>query len=295
MGGAGFYGAEQERNFREANVRVRRGGPDAPTCGAQTRTGGACRALPLKGSKRCIRHCGPKAARELRERQKQDYCAGRISHGDWTRAEGKRTVNKLRDTWKKNPWAPGATIDLAEHETTFRVAAGLGGSADARLPPAALDFLRWKYRRLQIDRKRDAEWLSVLRGEFTRRVQEAGPAPATPKAEPMPRAPVPLWSDAKAGLFKRGQLDRPRAARKQKPPRLLRRSSHQDEGLAGDAFAMMIHEHRQVLVPLLDRCRSDNERKAVVEALQAIIAAPDDGAARVRWMTTIQTLNTVER
>ncbi len=38
------------------------------------------------------------------------YCAGRITHSDWTRAEGKRAVNKLRDTWKKPPWAPYRTV-----------------------------------------------------------------------------------------------------------------------------------------------------------------------------------------
>ncbi len=99
---SGFYTEEHEQNFRVANQRVRRGGANAEICGARTRTGSVCQMAPLKGSRRCLRHAGPKAANEYRERQKEQFLSGRLSWTDWTRAEAKRAANRLREKWKRD-------------------------------------------------------------------------------------------------------------------------------------------------------------------------------------------------
>ena len=292
--GGGFYSEQQERNFREANERVRLGGADAPECGARTRTGALCRALPLTGSARCIRHCGPKAAREFRERQWRDYRKGRLSHAVWTRAEARRAANRLRERWKKNPWHPGATINLGEYEHRFRLESGIGSRPADALPAAVLDFLRWKYRRLQIDRKRDAAWMGVLRDEFPRRLAAAGPCPPDMVAlhERGLASVEALWrADEPATFSKRGNADVPKAPKRTKLGPSLRKTRVKDNSEDEDAVTRFIHEYREALAPHFERCRTDDERLAVVAAMRAYVANPDGRIVRERWLHTIRVLS----
>lgn len=287
--GGGFYSKEQEVNFRAANVRHRRGGRDEISCGARTRAGAACGGKPLVGSNRCLRHAGPHAARAFRARQKRDYHAGRISHVEWTRAEAKRAGNRLRDKWKKNPWLPGSTIDLGEREWAFQHEAGL----DVRLPlvpPAVVDFLRWKYRRLQIDRKRDSEWVQVLRDEFPRRVRAAGPAPSfeilghEQKQSPNPH----LWTVNRKPFSKREHLDPPKVntAKSKSELRRVRVRDH----LGADELGMLLHQYRLTLLPLLERCNNPDEQMSVLVALAGFIADPANTVAHNHWLNTLQIL-----
>lgn len=290
----GFYTYQQERNFHRAAELVKRGGPDAPVCGARTRTGGFCRALPIRGSVRCIKHCGPHAAKAYRERQREAFRAGKLSVEDWTRAEGRRAANRLRERWKKDPWVAGSTIDLGEHEAVFRKVSGLGLSPTADfMPPAVLDWLRWRYRRLQVDRRRDHEWACVLREELPVRLSAAGPGPDVPRSVP-PLGGVHRWALEDAPTTpKRSRLDNPRAARAptlptrgRGRPRKLRMALSEDEEAARGEF---IFVHRETLRPLFERCR-DGEHVRLVEALRAFQAAPDDRTARETWMRFVMAL-----
>ena len=70
---------------------------------------------------------------------------------------------------EEEPWRPGQTIDLGAFEERFLIESGSARlGAAVRVPPAVLDWLRWRYRRLKIDRKRDEEWLRVLREDYPR-------------------------------------------------------------------------------------------------------------------------------
>jgi hypothetical protein len=295
----GFYSESQKLNFRTANERVRRGGPEAKACGARTRTGNACRQVPVKGSSRCLRHCGPKAAREYRERQRQEFLSGKLSHEDWTRAEARREANRLRERWKKDPWVPGSTIDLGEHERTFQQESGLVAPGRANpVPPAVLDWLRWRFRRLRIDRQRDREWLRVLHEELPQRLLAARPAPvdATVRQGQERAAAAMKWRAAPPEQSsKRFGLDRPSAPASVKP-RSLRGPGRPRKNPLPDAaadeqqeLALFVHQYRDVLAPMFERCRTD-EQAAIIEALRAFVADPNDRAARDRWMRVVMSL-----
>lgn len=284
----GFYTETQERNFRKANERVRRGGSDAAVCGARTRTGGACLALPVKGSVRCIKHCGPKVARAHRERQKQMFLSGKLPAAEWQRAEAKRAANRLRETWKRNPWEPGSTIDLGEHEWTFGREAGLQGRPT--MPPAVLDWLRWKYRRLQIDRKRDTDWMRVLREELPKRTNAAGPPPEAVivEAEHERASVARLWHASDTAQFsKRTRPDRPAVRAPETRPSLRRRGPPALQAVTTEEeradLSMFIYQHIDVLGPMFEQCR-EHERMEIVTALRAFLCDPSDRGARDRWM-----------
>ncbi|MGY6710349.1 MAG: hypothetical protein ACXIVF_18660 [Rhizobiaceae bacterium] len=295
MAGEGFFSLEHEQAFRDAAKRTQRGGPAAPICGARTRTGGVCHGLPVKGSSRCIRHCGPKAARERHERQRRALERGEISQERWARAEARRTVNRLRDQWKKNPWVPGRTIDLGKYELDFRLAVRHLHPRIDDMAPSVLDWLRWRFQRLQVDRKRDEDWLLVIRDEFPKRVLAAGQRPEARQA-PQPSARQPQaasWCrSAPRELSKRTRLDQPRASaqRKQKsirPPGRPRATVSQPKDQ--NDMALFVHEHRELLSKCFERCR-DGEQELIVEALRAVVADPDDPGARDRWMRIVQSL-----
>lgn len=169
----GFKSATQAENFHAAARLHRRGGPLAPVCGARTRTGAACTQLPLEGGARCLKHAGPDAARRFREGQLEGLRTGRVSPDVFARAEARRARNALLDGWKRNPSLPGATIDLAADEGRFRDAASaLAVSVDGLLP-AVRDWLAWRWRRTQADRRNDAAWVRAVQIDLPRRVADA--------------------------------------------------------------------------------------------------------------------------
>lgn len=288
--GGGFYSSEQANHFRASNARVRIGGVDAAKCGARTRSGGACQLLPVKGSCRCLRHCGPKAAREFRERQKRDYALGRISHEAWERSEARRAANRLRDKWKKDPWAPGATISLGEHETTFLHDSGVGErAAYAPLAPAVLDWLRWRYRRLQIDRKRDDQWMRVLREELPARIEGAGSPTASDNIDlgQCVTGAVPWRGDALTPSPKRQLLDRPKAPARRADRSLRARGRCVPKPTANlQDLGAVYYRHREALAPLMAKCRDEQEQFELIRTLHDMDAAADTATAsgvHTRW------------
>ena len=173
----GFKSETQRENFTDKARLHGRGGPLSPTCGVRTRTGRVCTQVPIKeGKGRCLRHCGPDAARAHRETQLRQMKTGKTSPEAFARAEARRARNKLINGWKKNPSLPGKTIDLGTHEGTFRDAvAALGVDVDA-LYPAQSDWLRWRFQRTQVDRTADAAWLRAVRVDLPKQIRDADAA-----------------------------------------------------------------------------------------------------------------------
>lgn len=152
MQNSGVHSAAHADRFHAAARLVQRGGPLAAVCGARTRSGAGCKQEPLAGGVRCLRHGGPKAAAAHRERQLAGLRTGRVTPEVFARAEARRARNRLLDLWKRNPSAPGTTLDLGADEGRFQdalVAYGVGSGADL---PAVTDWLRWRFRRCLIDR-----------------------------------------------------------------------------------------------------------------------------------------------
>lgn len=285
----GFYSPEHEANFRAARDRTNRGGAESAICGARTRVGGVCRQPPLRGARRCLRHAGPIAARAHRERQLHDLALGRISFEAFSRSEAKRALNRLRWQWKKNPWLPGQTIDLGVFEARFQADSGTGRLAfGVRVPPSVLDWLRWRYRRLQIDRKRDEEWLRVLREDYPRRVRDAGTPPLDTDGRSLRGdVPAPFWRTDRP-TSRRQRLDAPRAAFEPQPRQLRERKM--PNTLDKNALGLMVAQYRDILAPLLDKCRSETEQRTLILALHEYLADPAEMAAGARWRDAVNEL-----
>lgn len=169
----GFKSESQRNNFFEAATLHRRGGLLSPSCGARSKTGQTCTQVPVMGSVRCLRHAGPDAARAHRQNQLAGLQTGRVSPAEFARAEARRARNRLTDGWKRNPSLPEQTIDLGPNEDRFRAALGALGVDPGRALPAVLDWLRWRFQRLQVDRPNETAWLKVVQTDLRLRTAEA--------------------------------------------------------------------------------------------------------------------------
>lgn len=273
--------------FEEGRALAHRGGTLAPHCGARTRQGGTCRHAPLVGHTRCLRHAGPKAARAYRQRQFDDMQAGKIGYAEFSRGEAKRAANRLRDQWKKDPWVHGRTIDLLEHEMALQGEL-LHWSGSRRLAPAIQDWLRWKFRRLQIDRAQNETWALLLRDELPRRVREAGDPPLGWLEQPEVVPAVWQTGDAPAS-GKRVRRDEPRQRRDAEAAALPAPSAL--GALDPNEVAKIVTESRAVLTPLLALCVTDDERSGLAAALVQYVKAPSgDPRPRKAWQAAMATL-----
>jgi len=174
----GFQSDRLVSRFRERARITARGQAFAPICGARTRQGAACQNAPIReGKDRCLRHAGPKAANAHHERLWREFQSGKLSPTEWHRREAKRAANRLHDRWKKDPWVPGQTIDFGQAEGDMTDALRDLGVDVASLAPAVADWLRWRYRRTQIDRTDAGAWERAVRHDLPQRVTKAGPRP----------------------------------------------------------------------------------------------------------------------
>lgn len=281
-----FQDDHHEARFVEGRATSRRGGVLAPLCGARTRSGGCCRHAPLTGQVRCLRHAGPKAARAYRQRQFDDMQAGKISYAEFARSEAKRAANRLRDQWKKDPWVHGRTIDLLEHEMAFQ-AEMLHWNGSRRLAPAILDWLRWKFRRLQIDRAQNEAWGLLLRDEMPRRVRDAGEPPAG-WSEQQSVGPA-TWEAGEAPVVgKRVRQDRRR--QKREADRSALPALSKSENFDPLEVARIVSSAMDVLRPHLALCRTDDERDGLVAALVNYSREPQSSARREEWTTLLRAL-----
>jgi hypothetical protein len=277
----GFYSDEHAARFQAGAEAVRRGGADSRICGAQTRSGGVCQQPPLIGSRRCLRHAGPHHARLHRQRQLEAFARGKLSREEFERFEARRAANALRNAWRRNPWLPGQTIDLGVWEDRFQIESGLARRNEP-VPPAVLDWLRWRYRRLQIDRGRDQEWARALFEEYPRRVRDAGPPP--PDFDVRATALIaPFWSASVSPVgSKRAREDRPRAPSLKRKGKSVNPSPLDEIEVSEERLARVAYEQRDVLAPLLKLC-SRGEHRALIRALAIYLDHPTNLAAMRRW------------
>lgn len=271
-----------------------RGGPLAPTCGARTRNGGACPNPPIKeGKGRCLSHCGPKAANAFRERQKRRFETGQVSAEEWNRAEARRAANRLGDAWKTDPWIPGRTIDLGEREAQFVEA--LGGIDVAELAPAVVDWLRWKYQRLQIDTLNGAAWMDVRLKKLPARVERAGerPGSAVPRAIEV-GAPRGVWQPSGsrcAARSRRGLPDHPRASKPAHRPATVRIGRPPVRPTSADKQQELLKlycDQVSMLRPIMEMTNDEAKKWAILRALRAYLNAPQDIGVHQRWLALVQ-------
>ncbi len=289
-----FRSPEHEAAFHQAGLPHKRGAPTASVCGARLRTGALCPNPPIReGKGRCLSHAGPKAANAFRERQRRGFESGRISAAEWNRAEARRAANRLGDQWKKKPWKPGSTIDLGAHESAFLDA--LGGVEVSALPAAVADWLRWRYRRTQIDRQDSSAWYKALTQDMQGRVDRAGPRPAEGagrKAKPgtAPRTWVVDADADRAGGSRRYLPNAPRAPKVVRgkgyacPGRPRTQPASEDEY---DGLMRVYRENAAVLEPIMDGVRDEAKQLAVLRTLRDYLACPADVEACKRWLELI--------
>lgn len=279
---SGFINEEHRALFEAGRALKRRGGALAECCGAKTRSGGTCKAPPLAGHNRCLKHAGPKAARAHRDHQLRELAAGRLSPAAFAAAEARRAANRLRSLWKKSPWWPGATIDLAAHEDAFEEELrARGWKADA-LPPAVADWARWRFRRAVIDRRQPAKWAETLDG-LRDRVNAAGDPPPHLGEAPLSNAAfivpdrLPVYSRRRAL-----DPDRPRGRRRPRPRGGVERDASET--------AAVLARHGRDLAPVLGLCETAAQQAAVAWAYDALASNPGAPGAFRDWMRALAQL-----
>lgn len=295
-----FQNEAHEVLFRERARLTARGAVSAPICGARTRTGGACQNPPIReGKGRCLNHAGPKAANEHHERLWREFQSGKLNPADWHRHEAKRAANRLHDRWKKDPWLPGRTIDLGPAEGDMTDALRDFGVDVAGLAPAVADWLRWRYRRTQIDRTDAGAWARAVRTELPKRVYQAGVRRfafegATEGPQRGAQRPACKVDPARDGLpSKRGVPDQPKA------PKMIRGKGYGRRGRprtqpAGDgelAGLMELYRQSQATVgPMMEHCANDGDKLALLRALRDYLADPNEPRALARWLSMARDL-----
>lgn len=308
--------------FLEARKDSQFGSPSREICGAKTRGGGVCRHPPLKGYARCLRHAGSIAARQYRERQWRAVQQGKMAWSDFARFEARRATNRLRTAWKKNPWAPGRTIDLGEHESRFQQEIGSPAAKGRPLPPAVVDWLRWRFRRTLIDRENLDGWRAALT-ELPTRVRDAGPQPAYVPPEgyavaapvvagnsdgdsdgglgrgPGATTQVQVWSvDRGPVSYKRAKLDRAKMTERNDvtiPGALFVAPQDETPEQEMEILGRLMAEggYGPTVNRLFQQTDSFEQQMAILRALRGIVERPEDSAARERWLAVQRSLGVV--
>ncbi|WP_109312795.1 hypothetical protein [Ruegeria sp. AU67] len=225
-------------------------------------------------------------------RQKRRFETGSVSAEEWNRAEARRAANRLGDQWKKNPWLPGSTIDLGEHEYAFRDA--LGDLDAATLPPAAVDWLRWRYRRTQIDRQDGAAWHKALAQDMPRRVADAGPRPSDAggrdsKPDTKPRT----WhvdASERGSASKRTLPDKPKAPKARRGKGFGRAGRPRTQPASEDELAVLAQVYREnagLLEPIMAGITDQAKQLAVLRTLRDYLARPTDAEVCKRWLALV--------
>ncbi|PWG17949.1 hypothetical protein DFK10_04380 [Salibaculum griseiflavum] len=194
---------------------------------------------------------------------------------------------------------PGTTIDLQEHEESLRADLIARGVPDdlRGLAPAIADWLRWRFRRLQVDRTDVARWERVLSHDLPLRVKNAGPPPASHKLEMEVPGGGPaggcLWTPgdhAGTAFSKRQQPDRPKAPPKARGKGYLRPGRPRTRTADVDEMADLMAVYRscrETVAPMMERCRTSGDQVALLRALRDVVRQPADRAAQGRWLEVV--------
>ncbi len=283
----GFRDDAHREKFEAARERAGLGGVDRECCGARLRTGGFCALPVVSGFPRCRKHGGPAQARVVRQRQVEALAKGELSPADFERFEKRRAANRLTYRWRANPWLPGATIDLAEHEGRFRDELAAMGFRLNQVPPAVLDKARWKFRRTVLDRGRLAGWTDFLAGQLQELIDGAGPAPPPVDGVQLVERPAFVVAPIMPGS-KRRLADARRGAA---PPRIGPVPKAAPLALSErEAAGRALWEHRGALSGVLAFARSDDDRLAIGAAFLRLQAKPGDPDETQRWTDLVRSL-----
>jgi hypothetical protein len=282
----GFIDNEHQEAFEAARADHRRGGALAKCCEARTRGSGTCKQPPLKNHTRCLRHAGPHAARRHRDNQLRELALGRLDPAVFAKSEIRRAANRIRDTWKNNAWIEGSTIDLGTHENAFRSALAAFGWRPNDMPPAVVDWVRWRFRRLMVDRQRPDQWAEIGR-ELLARIDAAGAPPDEPR-EVGDAGAVFSTPDRLAAYSRRRVLD---------PKRTRKRWDGRQDNIAvsvaakdAEALGAFLDKHRTELGPVLALCEGETDMLTVAAAFKHLLDAPGSKAAQRAWMDTLRRL-----
>jgi hypothetical protein len=244
---------------------------------------------PLQGHTRCLRHAGPKAARAHREVQLRALASGRLDPTVFRVAEQKREANRLRWLWKKHgPWISGSTIDLDVHEAAFANELRGAGWVISHLPPALIDRMRWKFRRLMLDRRKPEKWMEVL-AELPAQVQAAGPPPE--EAADSILKPATFSAPESLPTYSRRRrlnLDRDTCSRAPQDPIVPRGRKKPTTLAAGDLLEVLVHR-RSEIAPVLARCETDKDRLRVAASYKRLLHEGSDPKAYRDWLAVLLT------
>lgn len=279
----GFHSDEHRQHFLEIAKRTRFGAAEAQTCGAKARNGGICRDRPLSGQRRCLKHAGPAGAKRHYEAMFEVFARGEIGLDEWQRRQHRRALNRLPRLWAKDPWTPGATIDLGEREPAFRVDLARAGIDVDALSPATVDRARWRWRRLRLDRNRPDEWVAFLTSDLPARVSHDGSRPVETPAGAAIEA-LFMVDAAPAPTSKRRRLDRPRPPARAKPRAKPLAACGADVGLDDVALAALLLEHgamlRRIAGPWAEHAATI---RRLAGLLHRVLVAPEDTEAGHAW------------
>jgi hypothetical protein len=280
----GFLSDAHRAAFEAARDEVRYGGRGQVVCGSRLRGGGACKAPPVSGFSRCIKHGGPPVARAVRNRQLAALARGELDPAAFDRAEARRAANRLQDQWKRNPWLPGQTLNLGTHEAAFVAALGEAGFCVGQLAPMLLDRARWRFRRLLIDRRRPDDWNAFMVGRFTDLVASTArqPGEATGSSG---LAPAPFQTPSDLSPYsRRRRLDEERLGHIKQPAKKTRPAA---VPLPDDAVAEVLWRHRVELAPVVSLCRSDEDRRWVAATFVKVQRSMGDAGAHRDWLDLV--------
>ena len=275
----GILNEEHRARFEAARAKATIGQPGRAICGAKTRNGGICQHPPVTGFSRCRKHCGPKGHRAVRERELKALGKGKLAFADWVRREDRRAATRITERWKKDPWAPGATLSLGTHDGAFCAEMAAQGWAVPDLPPSVTDWARWKYRRAFIDRRQPDIWARAME-QMADRVARAGEAPfghglSTSGTKP----PVYAVPDKLSPYSKRRRLD---------PKPVEQKPKEAPRAPFADELADLMKKYAEGLEPILLRCGSDMARLVVLRAYDRLAASDHDAAAYDAWREALQ-------
>jgi hypothetical protein len=243
---------------------------------------------PLIGQLRCLRHAGPAGARRHRETQLSELAAGRLDPVVFERAERRRAANRLRRAWKTDSWTHGATIDLGLHEEAFRMALGVWGLKLNMVPPAVLDWARWRFRRTHLDRRNPAAWGEVL-DALPMKIAAAG----TPGDKELPAqaviVPVHISAEKLSPWSRRRRAEA--IDQGQTTPPTLRAGRRRSLLQEADALSDFLAQHRHDLIPVLTLCQTDEERLRVAAAYRDLVVPSGHPTAARAWSALLRELS----
>lgn len=224
--------------------------------------------------------------------------SGKLSSVEWQLAEARRAANRLHDRWKKEPWAPGRTIDLGPHEPCFIDECCKGAVSVSALPASVQDWLRWRFRRLRLDRRDEGGWLRVLRRDLPERLKRIPARPLEAAACDLSGetslSPCTSEASVPSARSKRHQPDKPKFAPKPRARKQMFRGRPRKATSLADAdaqeLALLQFRHRDLLAPLTERCTTEADRHNLLIALQAYARSPDDAGAGAKWRSMVRAL-----